>query len=286
VGLIAGAAALFLTRVLTSTPALIALGASLPPTCMAAALILAGGRNRTLAAHLAAFAWGALCAASLSAAMNAALSAWVAAVAGEEPARTLVPALGGPIVEELTKVLGLIAILAVEPRAMAGVLDGVVCGALVGLGFTMAENVSYLTLAAVQGGTAGLERALWVRAVLGGFTHAVFTAAAGAGIAWSRDRLAGPWVRMCVPAAAVSAGVLHHVLWNSIVSRKITQVLCNPIVLDGPCRESPEASGLLAIIPLVTATGLAPGVLALWALVLWTRRRDSGTLRSSAKGAR
>jgi RsiW-degrading membrane proteinase PrsW (M82 family) len=271
--LLATAAALFLARVLAGTPAAIALGATLPPTCMAAALILARRREGTLTAHIAALAWGALCAASLSAAINAALSVWVAAAAGEEHARTLVPALGGPIVEELTKAVGLIAILVLEPGAMADVLDGVVCGALVGLGFTMAENVGYLTLAAVQGGTAGLERALWVRAVLGGFTHAVFTATAGAGIAWSHRRLAGVWARTRAPAVAVSGAILQHVSWNAVASRKITQALCNPLVLDVPCRERPEMRSLLVTIPLVVAAGLAPGVLALAAVVIGARRR-------------
>jgi protease PrsW len=285
-GLVALAGALFLTRVIITTPPAIALGAILPPALVAALLVLARRREGTLIAHLAALAWGAVVAASMSSAINTALSAWVAAVAGDAQARALVPALGGPIVEELTKAAGLVALLVLQPGAMAGVIDGAVCGALVGLGFTMAENVNYLTLAAVQGGAAGLERALWVRAVLGGFTHAVFSATAGAGIAWSRARRAGPMRRMRVPAVAVSAAVAQHVLWNSVASRKITQVLCNPIVLDGPCRESPEVTGLLVTIPLVVAAGLAPGVLALWALVLWTRRRGSGTLPSSPKGER
>ena len=107
--------------------------------------------------------WGALGAAFLASAMNDALSVWVDAVAGEEGARAFVPALGGPIVEEVTKAAGLVAILLLAPGALAGLVDGIVCGALVGLGFTMTENIRYLTLAALQGGSAGLDRALWVR---------------------------------------------------------------------------------------------------------------------------
>jgi protease PrsW len=264
-------AVLSLALVVATAPPVIAFGATLPP--LAAAAVLASIRRRDrarLAAHLAAFTWGALAAASLAAAMNQALSVWVAAVAGEDGAHTIVPMLGGPIIEEVTKAAGLVAILLIHPAALAGLMDGIVCGALVGLGFTMTENVRYLTLAALQSGPAGLDRALWVRAGLGGFTHAVFTATAGAGLGWARE-----WPRArsrLVPAAALAAAILQHVLWNSLASQTIARALCNPVLPGGPCREAPEPTALLVTIPLVTAAGLAPGVLGLVALTVWARR--------------
>jgi len=151
--------ALSLVRVIATVPPVIALGATLPPVGVAAVLVFARRRDPApFTAYLAAFTWGALGAAFLSSAMNDALSIWVAAVAGEDGARALVPLLGGPIVEEVTKAAGLVAILVLEPRALAGPVDGIVCGALVGLGFTTTENVRYLTMAALQGGSAGLDR--------------------------------------------------------------------------------------------------------------------------------
>jgi RsiW-degrading membrane proteinase PrsW (M82 family) len=178
-------------------------------------------------------------------------------------------------VEELAKAFGLVALLLVEPRALAGVVPGIVAGALVGLGFTTAENVGYLVLAAVQGGPPGLERALWVRAALGGFTHAVFTAAAGAGLGWARGPLARGWSRAGAPAAGLALAVLQHALWNAVVSPTITEILCNPVRPDGPCREAPEPAGLLVTIPLVVAAGLAPGAAGLAAAVAWARRRPA-----------
>ena len=207
--LIALGAALSLARVIATAPLLIALGATLPPVAVAAVLIFPGRRDPArFTAHLAAFMWGALGAAFLASAMNDALSVWVDAVAGEEGARAFVPALGGPIVEEVTKAAGLVAILLLAPGALAGLVDGIVCGALVGLGFTMTENIRYLTLAALQGGSAGLDRALWVRVALGGFTHAVFTATAGAGLGWTRERPRPPARSLWVPAAVLAAAIL------------------------------------------------------------------------------
>ncbi|TMA85143.1 MAG: PrsW family intramembrane metalloprotease [Deltaproteobacteria bacterium] len=270
--LIALGAALSLARVIATAPLLIALGATLPPVAVAAVLIFPGRRDPArFTAHLAAFMWGALGAAFMASAMNDALSVWVDAVAGEESARAFVPALGGPIVEEVTKAAGLVAILLLAPGALAGLVDGIVCGALVGLGFTMTENIRYLTLAALQGGSAGLDRALWVRVALGGFTHAVFTATAGAGLGWTRERL--PARSLWVPAAVLAAAILQHVLWNTVTSRTIAQMLCNPTRPGGPCGDAPEPAALIVTIPLVTAAGLAPGVLGLVAAAVWAHRR-------------
>jgi RsiW-degrading membrane proteinase PrsW (M82 family) len=265
---VALAGALFGAHLIATTPLAVVLRATLPPALAAALLMLARRRDGVFAPHLVAFAWGAIAAAPLSAAANDALSAWIGASAGEAAARTLVPALVGPIVEEVAKLVGLVAILALEPRAMRGVVAGMVAGALVGLGFTLTENVDYMTLAVVQGGAFGLDRALWLRGVLGGFTHAVFAATIGAGIGWSRERPLR-WV----PAAAFSAAVAQHALWNAFASPRITEVLCNPIAADGPCRDGSVTVTILLSVVLVIAAGLTPGVLFLSVLAARTRRR-------------
>lgn len=253
----------------TGLPAIV-LGAMLPPACAAALLIVARGRDRTIRlAYVALLSWGAVGAAFLSSAINDALSA---------PGRDLVPAFAGPIVEELTKAVGLVAIVMLEPAALRGVVDGIVCGALVGLGFTMTENVGYLILAAVQGGSAGLHVALWTRATLGGFTHAVFTATTGAGLGWVRER--SPASSSGVAGVAFLAAVAQHVLWNTVASSTIIRVLCDAPVPGGPCRDAPGPAALFVTIPLVAGVGLAPGAVALVGAVVWARRRR-GAARST-----
>ena len=80
--------------------------------------------------------------------------------------------------------------------------EGALLGALIGLGFELVENQHYLTLAAVQAGTAGLVRGVWVRGILGGLKHAVFTAITGAGLGWAREATA-----MRAPALRAARGV-------------------------------------------------------------------------------
>jgi RsiW-degrading membrane proteinase PrsW (M82 family) len=255
----------------------IAPGAALVPTCSALVLVLSRRRDGVILARVGAFIWGAVAAASFSAVATDALGRWVTEVASEAQTRTLMPMLGGPLVEELAKAAGLVAILVLQPGAIDGLVDGIVCGALVGLGFTIPENVGYLTLAAVQGGAPGLARALWVRGVLGAFTHAVFTATTGAGIGWSRDRCSA-WNRTGVVGTALVAAVVQHIVWNVVASRRVTDALCSPLVVGGPCRDSPDATTLLVSIPLVVVAGLAPGALALSLLVRHTRRKNASTV--------
>jgi RsiW-degrading membrane proteinase PrsW (M82 family) len=243
----------------------IAPGAALVPTCSALVLVLSRRRDGVILARVGAFIWGAVAAASFSAVANDALGRWVTEVASEAQTRTLMPMLGGPLVEELAKAAGLVAILVLQPGAIDGLVDGIVCGALVGLGFTIPENVGYLTLAAVQGGAPGLARALWVRGVL------------GAGIGWSRDRCSA-WNRTGVVGTALVAAVVQHIVWNVVASRRVTDALCSPLVVGGPCRDSPDATTLLVSIPLVVVAGLAPGALALSLLVRHTRRKNASTV--------
>jgi RsiW-degrading membrane proteinase PrsW (M82 family) len=264
-------------RLLAGTAPPIALGAVLLPACAAAILVVVRRpRGVPVAVRVAAFAWGAVGATFLATIANDALFAWVTTVGGEERARALVPLVGGPIVEELTKLLGLVALLLLEPRSLAGVLDGVVCGALVGFGFTVTENVHYLSLAALQGGPEGFERALWVRTVLGGFTHAVCSATAAAGLASVRAGLVRGRARLLVPAFALVLAVLQHVLWNTVAAGTITQILCNPAVPGGACRPAPDSVDLLFSIPLVAAATLLPGAAGLLAVLVWARRRPRG----------
>src|SRR5262249_44800414 len=152
---------------------------------------LDGRRPRPWPASLGAFLWGAVVAAFCAARVNDLVAAGLAGSAGEAAARTLVATAGAPVVEEVLKAAGLVLVMVVLPAQLRSARDGIVAGAWIGLGFDLAENLEYLTLAAVQGGAIGLVRGAWVRGFLGAPKHAVFTATAGAGLGWARS--AGTW---------------------------------------------------------------------------------------------
>jgi RsiW-degrading membrane proteinase PrsW (M82 family) len=136
-----------------------------------------------------AMAWGGLVATTISVPGVAALHNLIAKLVSPAFAATWGSALAGPTVEELAKALGVIAIVLVARAQLNSVLDGVVYGALVGLGFQVVEDIAYALNAVALAGHGdsvqpvigtfllrGLPAGLW--------SHTLFAALAGAGIGY------------------------------------------------------------------------------------------------------
>lgn len=257
------------TGVLAGTPPrIIAIGGTAAVCWTILARVLDPRRRQPLRVILATFLWGAVVAACLSAQVNDTLLAWAGSNARNG---NLVPVGLGPVVEEGAKAAALIVVLLLARDELRSPLDGIVYGALVGIGFAMTENFSYLTLAALQGGPAGLWRGVYLRAVLGGPVHATFTAMTGAGLvqALLHGRLGA---RLVAASAGVFAAVGEHVIWNGIASRTLTGVLCGP-QYPGACLAEPETTALVVQAPLVVALFLGPGILMLLAIGRLSSRR-------------
>ena len=154
--------------------------------------------------RLAAFGWGAVVAVVLSFLAEQILfgmpgtNEFVAA------------AIGAPVVEEFAKGLFFIAIIIFRRSEMDGLLDGIIYGALVGIGFAFVEDIVYY-LQSLQAGQLGAT--FFLRGVLGPFAHPLFTAATGIGIgiAVSSHR---PAIRVLAPILGLLAAVLMHAIWN------------------------------------------------------------------------
>jgi protease PrsW len=91
-----------------------------------------------------------------------------------------------------------------------GLLDGIIYGALVGIGFAFVEDIVYY-LQSLQAGQLGVT--FFLRGIMGPFAHPLFTAATGVGIgiAVSSRR---PVVRVLAPILGFLAAVLLHAIWN------------------------------------------------------------------------
>lgn len=229
-------------------PGLIVVSAAGPALVFALPLALIGRRLGEPSLLLAlAFLWGAVVATELSALVNDALLGWSATAA-------LAPLVLGPIVEEVAKAGGLAFVGWARPAALATAARGIVYGGLVGLGFVLTENLSYLMLAVLGGGTPGLERAIWTRAVLAGFHHAVFTASVGAAIGMGRASVA---------VVGLVAAVAQHVVWNVAAAPEITALLCSAPSPGAACAPSPEPTALYVWIPLVVLACVGPGIAVL-----------------------
>jgi RsiW-degrading membrane proteinase PrsW (M82 family) len=222
----------------------------------------------------AALLGGAVIAAYLSHTINGWLLAWTGTLTSADQARPLAAGFGAPIVEEIAKAATLVALVSLGRRRLDSALDGIVYGALIGIGFAFTENVIYLTFAALQGGPAGLMQAVYTRALLGGFNHAAFTATTGAalGYAWTAHRTRGRWL---VPAIGLALAIVQHVVWNAVASNAIHGVLCEPEIVGGPCRPHPSETSLFVTVPLMTAIFIGPGLMTLGAIAVLALEREA-----------
>lgn len=92
--------------------------------------------------------------------------------------------LTGPVVEEMGKGLGVLALILAARKVLERPAQGGVLGALVGIGFAWGEDVGYY-VSALEDGMSGLWESFLVRAVLGAYAHAIFTGVFGYALAWA-----------------------------------------------------------------------------------------------------
>lgn len=168
-----------------------------------------------------AFVWGALVATAGAISGNVAIAGLVAKTAGLEFAAVWTPAIAGPTTEEVLKTAGIIAIALLARGAIGSALDGMVYGAMVGLGFQIVENVLYaINAIALNGAEDEITPVVGIfilRGLLSGlWSHAMYSALIGAGVGYAlsqHDRSIPR--RIAVATIAFSLGWGLHFLWNS-----------------------------------------------------------------------
>ena len=165
-----------------------------------------------------------------------------------------------PIDEEFYKGAGLVIIYLMARSEINGVMDGLVYGAMIGLGFQVVENVQYFMLAAGQssGQASAVVGMFFLRVVLSGlYSHMLFSGLMGFGFSYfvtrrgrARTRRAG-----VLGVSALLAWAAHFV-WNS------------------PWLESLSTQGATAFIGTLVIKGL-PFLLLLVIMVVFARRREA-----------
>ena len=170
----------------------------------------------------AAVIWGGVVATSLATYANAAWLSVVGKLASPDFASQWGAAIVGPGVEETLKLMGVVTLFLIASSEFDGVLDGFVYGALVGLGFTVVEDVSYFisAVAAVPGAVDQAGPVLdtfVIRVVAGGlYGHVLFTGLTGMGFAYLVTQRAVEFPRRLAGAGlCIAAGVAAHAVWNS-----------------------------------------------------------------------
>jgi protease PrsW len=168
-----------------------------------------------------AFGWGALVATGGALAGNVAIAGLVAKWGGLTFAAEWTAAIAAPITEEVLKTLGVVVIAVLVKRAIGSTLDGMVYGAMVGLGFQVVENVVYcfnaIFLSGGESEVVPVVQMFVARGLLSGlWSHAMYSGLAGAGVGYAVSRRHAPMGRRVGAAlAAFGAAFALHFLWNS-----------------------------------------------------------------------
>lgn len=169
---------------------------------------------------LVAFMWGALPAIVLAFILEVAADAPLQQFLLPTHAEVTGASLLAPIVEEAAKAIILVVLFLAYRREFDNVLDGVIYGAMVGLGFAFVENVLYFLSAGGDQGLPSIEQmlTLWVlRAGVFGLNHSMFTAFTGAALGLARSLKKG-WQRGLVPGLGLGTAMLFHAIHNFLVS--------------------------------------------------------------------
>jgi protease PrsW len=217
---------------------------------------------------VAAFLWGALVATFVSAILNDLIGAAITAVVGEMLGDVLTASAVAPIVEETSKGLALVLLLLILRREFDNVLDGIVYGSLVGIGFAMTENILYFGRVYLEGGLVGLGVLFYVRVILGGFGHALYTASTGAALGFARETHHRS-LAVLVPPLGYGLAILQHAAWNFIAGSLLPAVLpdLDPLFL------------LFVVMPLESLFLSGPGLATLLMIAWLAWRREAGVIR-------
>jgi RsiW-degrading membrane proteinase PrsW (M82 family)/pSer/pThr/pTyr-binding forkhead associated (FHA) protein len=154
-----------------------------------------------------AFAWGALVAVIVSFVVNTVLGSIFGPAFGA--------VVSAPVFEEGSKGLGLVFLLVFFRKYFDDILDGIVFGGVIALGFATVENVLYYGRGIAQGGSDALLVLFIVRGIFSPFAHVTFTSMTGIGCGISRESH-NMVVRLLMPVLGYGCAVLLHAIWNGM----------------------------------------------------------------------
>ncbi len=121
-----------------------------------------------------------------------------------------------PIVEESLKGFAVLIVFLLFRKEFDSYLDGIVYASVTALGFAATENVLYLYFGGfADGGLPGLFALFFLRVILGGWNHPVYTAFIGIGLAMTRLTRKTS-IKIIAPIVGWFIGVTIHGLHNTM----------------------------------------------------------------------
>lgn len=162
---------------------------------------------------MATFFWGAVPSVFLALVASFLFSTPLSLLGGPAVTSTVMTVLVAPPVEETAKAIALIAIFLLLRHEVDSLLDGIIYGAMVGMGFAMVENFFYFVSVFYEEGSQAWGMTVFLRAVVFGLNHSLFSSATGLGLAVSRFAQRR-FVRWVAPVAGWSLAVMLHAIHN------------------------------------------------------------------------
>jgi RsiW-degrading membrane proteinase PrsW (M82 family) len=185
----------------------------LPMLCWAA-LVWWFDRYEKEPIHLLAisFLWGVVPAALISTVLEIVLGLLSGYSGSAAPGGSALFNLGvlAPIIEEAVKFLGVVGVFWIAGREIDGPLDGMIYGAMVGFGFAATENALFFL---TSGSVGELLTMVFLRAMVFGWLHAMFTSFSGLGLAFAKYSR-NTWTSTFRGLAGLSLAVLFHSVHN------------------------------------------------------------------------
>lgn len=164
----------------------------------------------------AAFFWGAAIAAGGAFIINTVLGMGIYIFTNSEAAADFgTTSIVAPFVEEILKGLAVGIVFLIFRKEFDSVLDGIIYGGIVGLGFAATENTLYIYRNGyLEGGWGGLFLLVFIRVFVVGWMHAFFTAFTGIGFAASRlSRNA--LIKIIAPLIGLGVAITVHAFHNT-----------------------------------------------------------------------
>ncbi|HSM54789.1 MAG TPA: PrsW family intramembrane metalloprotease [Candidatus Sulfomarinibacteraceae bacterium] len=174
------------------------------------------------------FFWGAVPSVLLAIAFNSIVSVPFDLIAGPEIRNTLAAIIIAPPLEETVKGIALLGIFAFVRHEIDSLLDGIIYGAMVGMGFAMVENVFYFLDVYEEGGRSAWQTLIFMRAIVFGLNHSLFTSMTGLGLAVSRFATR-PGLRVLAPILGWMVAISLHTIHNLGASLGAPYCLILPI---------------------------------------------------------
>lgn len=201
----------------------------------------------------AVFVWGAVVAAGGAFILNTLFGIGIFIFTGSEAISDLsTTSLSAPFIEESLKGFAVLIVLLLFYREFDSILDGMVYAAVVALGFAATENAYYIyTYGYTESGVTGIAFMFFLRVVLLGWMHPLYTSLTGIGLAAGRLNRNGI-LKVVYPLVGLGAAMFAHALHNTL-SSLLPGLLCvGAILLDWL------------------------GMVVMFLVLLWALRREQG----------